>query len=46
LKEKLEKEGETQQTLLDFKPKQQVVSTKEGRVKAIAEFIVIENHVC
>ena len=46
LREKLEKERETQQTLLDFKSKQQVVSTKEGRLNAIAEFIVIENQVC
>jgi hypothetical protein len=46
LKKELDKEGEKQQTLLNFKPKQQVVSTKEGRLSAIAEFIVIENQVC
>jgi hypothetical protein len=40
-----EKEGEMQ-TTLKFKSKEQVVSTKEGRLKAIAEFIVIENQVC
>jgi hypothetical protein len=45
LNKKLEKDGERQQTL-NFKQKQPVVSTKEGRLNAIAEFIVIENQVC
>ena len=45
LKKENEKEGE-KQTVLKFKSKQQAVSMKEGRLKAIAGFIVIENHVC
>jgi hypothetical protein len=46
MKKELENEGEKQQTLLKFKSKQPVVSTTEGRLKAIAEFIVIDNQVC
>jgi hypothetical protein len=45
LRKENEMEAEKQQTMLNFKPKQQGVSTKEGRLKAIAEFIVIENQV-
>jgi hypothetical protein len=43
---KKESEEGEKQTMLKFKPKQQTVSTKEGRLKAIAEFIVIEDQVC
>jgi uncharacterized protein YacL (UPF0231 family) len=46
LKRELKKEGEKEQMLLKFKQKQQTVSTKEGRLNVIAEFIVIENQVC
>jgi hypothetical protein len=46
LQKELEKDGIKEQTLLKFKSKQQVGSTKEGRLNAIAEFIVVENQVC
>ena len=45
VEEENKKKGE-KQTVLKFKSKQQAVSMKEGRLKAIAGFIVIENHVC
>lgn len=34
------------QTVLKFKSKQPALSTREGRLKAIAEFTVIEDQVC
>jgi hypothetical protein len=46
LRKEDEKEAEKQQTMFNFKSKQQGVPTKEGRLKAIAEFIVVENQVC
>ena len=46
LRKEFDKEGEKQQTLLKFKSKQPVVSTREGRLNVIAEFIVIKNQVC
>src|ERR1700678_3174641 len=39
LRKEFDKEGEKQQTLLKFKSKQPVVSTREGRLNVIAEFI-------